>query len=211
MAARSAEELSQDLDQSLAWRRIELHAIKVELERRDPPGSPRMRALARCAVVMLYAHWEGFAREACQAYRDYIAFLRLNYATLSDALIEASLSDLASRMADPSSVTHLVELVRNPSVRARIPRKMNETRANLNFENLEAMLSRLGLSTGPFETRRPLLDRTLCGTRHEVAHGRDSFPTVESVIALHAATLSMMESVRDLVRDAAFDGAFRAS
>jgi MAE_28990/MAE_18760-like HEPN len=75
MAINTIDDLQDRLDSAISWRRVELSALKSAVEQAEnrSPGSPLSRALARSGVAMLYAHWEGFVKEACQAYVDYVA------------------------------------------------------------------------------------------------------------------------------------------
>src|SRR4051812_7883376 len=72
---RNSDDLADHIDSSLGWRRIELNALRQLIEQHRQPGlqSPTSRALCRSGVAMLYAHWEGFFKEACQAYVEQIA------------------------------------------------------------------------------------------------------------------------------------------
>lgn len=214
MTASTAEELGNDLDDSFQWRRTELATLKSDVEkvREIGGGRPRDRMVLRSAVVMLYAHWEGFVREACQGYLDFVAVRRLKYQELNDALLHTTLSNLASKAErDSNMLAELALAVRNGGAgRARFPRAgVVETKSNLRFEVTAAILERLGLPLGMIGTRAQLIDRKLCDARNEIAHGKTMFPRRDDVLSLHADVIEMMEHVRDVVLQAAAGRKYR--
>ena len=50
------------------------------------------RSLRRAGVALLYAHWEGFTKEACQAYLEFVVKRKLKYGEMSDAFIITSVT-----------------------------------------------------------------------------------------------------------------------
>lgn len=163
MPARTPEELTGDLDASLAWRRAELTVIRGDVQKAAKTGgaAPRERMLLRAAVVLLYAHWEGFLREACQGYLDYVARLRLKYTELSRPLAQTAIKQLAARTVDrhDESLEALTEAVLSVTARARMSRKnVVDTRGSLDYDALERILEALGIETSVFVTKRSLID-----------------------------------------------------
>ena len=100
MAVRTVAELQNSLDDNLSWRRIELAAMTTEIERRErtSPGSPLARALARSGIALLYAHWEGYTKDACQHYVDFVTMGRLKYGELRARVESSQLSSGVSRV-----------------------------------------------------------------------------------------------------------------
>src|SRR5437867_1425336 len=99
MALNTVEDIEDALDNSLGWRRIELQALKgaiVDAERRSP-NAPLARALGRSGVAIVYAHWEGFVKDACQFYVEYVAKRRLLCSELNDGFLRTVLLGLSKR------------------------------------------------------------------------------------------------------------------
>ncbi|MFE9095529.1 MAE_28990/MAE_18760 family HEPN-like nuclease [Streptomyces sp. NPDC007264] len=119
MAVRTIGELEDRLDNALAWRRIELQTLKSQIRAtyRNSAHSPLTRALARSGIALLYAHWEGYVKESCQAYVDYVAKRRLKVGELNDGLLKVVLDQLNRRSAsgDESAMMALMEAVRTPA------------------------------------------------------------------------------------------------
>lgn len=205
MAIQTPADLEDRLDESLAWRKIELSAIRSEVRRlhSKSPDAPLTRAMVRSGTALVYAHWEGYTKEACQCYLDYVAIRKLKYSELSDSFLLTALRDMASKVDKPEIQSSMLEALRRPSdARARIPRKdMVKTRSNLRYEVLDEIFQMLGLSLQYFEMRENFIDRSLCDARNEVAHGRHTYPDPAGFGDVVSDVLAMLEHVRDLIRD----------
>ncbi len=216
MVAASAGELDNDLDDAVSWRLAELRYLKDQVDsiNRLNSHSPATRATCRSAVVLLYAHWEGFIKEACQAYVDYVARRRLTYSDLSPALLNASLRRLAQRAAtQPEALIQLAEAVgRKAPTRAVIPRRtLVNTQSNLRFEVMAEIFNSLGLPIDDFEMMARLIDTELCDTRNAISHGRDNFPDHEAVTQLLVRIMVTMQEIQRLISQHAYDERFRST
>lgn len=206
MAASTAADVEDAINNSFSWRRIELQALKsaiYDAEKRAS-GSPLARALGRSGIALLYAHWEGFIKDACQAYVDYVAKRRLRFAELNDGLLRAALSSIAKKAAinDERGLAALVEAVRNPQSRAALPKKtIVNTRSNLRFEVLVEIFQSLGFPLDEFKTKEHLIDTALCDGRNSIAHGREYYPGSGTFEDLHRQVIEMMEEVQSMIRD----------
>lgn len=209
MPARTVEELQDALDDSLSWRRIELAALRAEVDRsgRQSAASPLARALARSGTAMLYAHWEGFASDAFVAYVDFLSRRRLTIGQLNDGLLRTVFTTLQRRVAsgDAAAVQAMLQAIRSPhTARAHIPRRgMVNTGSNLRYDVLSKLLDSVGLDPTEFSTRSNLIDHSLCDARNEIAHGREHFPDPESFSGLHDSVIVMMETLRYRILEAA--------
>jgi hypothetical protein len=209
MGIRTIDELVDRLDEGMAWRRIEMQALKsaiAEAESRSP-HSPLTRALARSGVALLYAHWEGYVKDSCAAYVEYIARRRLRCSELNDGLLITVLESLGKRMTsgDEEARKALLEAVRQPNdSRARIPKTaMVDTKSNLRYQVLADIFLKIGLPIENFATKGNFIDITLCDSRNSIAHGRDYFPVPADFPTLMDEVMGMMEQVHDLITSAA--------
>ncbi|SRR6266508_2367191 len=216
MPAATLEELGDDLDANLQWRRLELAALRSEIERLNAytQDRPLGRSLLRAGVALLYAHWEGFTKEACQAYLDFVARRRLKVGELSDAFVLLTVRRLARRMSDGDDVgTKLLlkHVRKGTEMRPSIPRhNIVEPVGNLRHGVLAAIFDQLGLPMGALDTKGQLVDRALCDARNDIAHGRASFPSKMDFLTLHHEVIAMMETVRDIVLASAKEAGYRA-
>ncbi|MFB4283857.1 MAE_28990/MAE_18760 family HEPN-like nuclease [Nonomuraea sp. MTCD27] len=205
MAPRTVDEIEDLLDSSFAWRRVELQALGAAIAdaERSSPNTPLTRALARSGVALLYAHWEGFFKDACQAYVDYVAKRRLLYSELNDGFLRTVMMALGKRAAtgDEAGLAVLFESIREPEKsRARIPKNtIVDTKSNLRYVVLVEIMRAIGFPYDHFATKNNLIDKTLCDGRNSIAHGRDYFPASGSFVDLHAEVLEMMEDLRSVI------------
>lgn len=206
MTARTEADVEDRLDAELVWRRLEMLTLIREMTaaERQSPGSPLSRALARSCVALIYAHWEGFVRESCQTYVDFLAKRRLKYGELSDALLQTALRSLAKRVTagDEDSGITLLDAVRRPQSTwwsiSRSTATVN-TKSNLRYATFCEILRSVGMSTDKFEIKRNFIDKALCDVRNEVAHGRELFPDPRRIETMHSEVIEMMETVRDMI------------
>ena len=217
MALHTLNDLQDRLDQSLGWRRIELLALRSQIESsaRKSAESPLARALARAGIALLYAHWEGYVKDSCQAYVDFVAKRRLKFNELNDGLLKISLEHLHKRTSsgDQAAIDALLEAIREPDrSRARIPKdSIVDTKSNLRASVLTQILECIGFDAGRFETKANLIDHRLCDGRNGIAHGRDLFPRATDFVELHAEVVSMLEDVRSMILSAAKMSEYRRS
>lgn len=213
MPARDPEELGDDLDSDLAWRRTEMHAIRSDVEgiSKSAENTPRSRALLRAGVALLYAHWEGYAKQACQGYLDYVAHRKLQASELNDAFVMLAVRHAMKQAEhDAQRAQNVLNFVRKEDLRPTIPRNdVIKTEANLRHATLERLLASLGLPFAPFELKSQLIDRSLCDARNDIAHGRALFPSRDDFLALHSEVLAMMESLRDAIAAAVAAKSYR--
>jgi len=202
MPPKTLTDLETLLDESLSWRRAELVALEAELTRHEKvaPDAPLTRALSRAGIALLYAHWEGYAKEACEGYLDYVAIRKLRYDELGDGFLVTALRSLLKRLesGDDGAPGDAMDLVRRPTVaRARVPRKaVINTRSNLRHDVLVEMCTALGLPTDDFVTRKQFIDRSLCDARNEIAHGRLYFPEAASFTRSYKDVLGILDNLR---------------
>jgi hypothetical protein len=217
MAINTIDDLEDRLNSAISWRRVELSALKSAVEQAESrsPGSPLSRALARSGVAMLYAHWEGFVKEACQAYVDYVAKRRLKCSELNDGLLRTVLLGLHKRAlgGDQLANDDLIQVARRPEqTRAKIPRStIVDTKSNLRYSVFADILYSVGISMDKFATKSHLVDRSLCDARNSIAHGRDLFPGQGDFSELHHEVIAMIEDLRDLIMANARQGLYKAS
>ncbi|MEV5833913.1 MAE_28990/MAE_18760 family HEPN-like nuclease [Nocardia sp. NPDC052112] len=215
MSVRTVGELQDCVDDALAWRRIELSALKGLIEQHDSRNSisPTARGLRRAGIAMLYAHWEGFAKEALQGYVDFVSRRRLKFAELNDGLLYTALMSMFHRVksGDAIAAESMIGMVRSAGQqRAQFPKnQLVDTQSNLRSAVLAKILANSGLRSDIFDLKVNLIDRRLCDARNSVAHGRGLFPDVGEFSILHDEVIGMMEILRDLVLASARSESYR--
>jgi hypothetical protein len=213
MTIRTLEQLDGALADDLIWRKKELTAFKL-LIGATPTFSDRERALLRAYVALLYAHWEGFIKQAGSAYAEYVAFQRLRYEELSLPFVALSSRKLLRAASESSRIeVHLAAvdfLLSRQAEQSSIPyREAIATAGNLSSRVLKEIVLTLGLSYQPFETKANLIDETLLKSRNQLAHGEFLLIDFARYLELSAEVIQMMEEFRTQVSNAAALSRFR--
>lgn len=211
MELQTADRLSHRLARDLKWRRDEMSAIERNL-RVAVSGIDR-DALLRAGVALLYAHWEGFVREASQSYLEFVASRvkrgRLDYAKLAAPFVGLALSrriDTSQPAGEPSLMLAAASrlLLASPPERAAIPTQgVLSARSNLTFEVLRGLLTVIGIDCRPYETKRKLIDVRLVYARNQIAHGEHCPIEPQDFDELRREVLGMLTHLSNRIQNAA--------
>lgn len=172
MRLRTKEDFVDLIDSEIVWRKKELSYLKGNIK----TNSPYFKTHLRSGVVLLYAHWEGFVKNACELYLTYIKFQRLTYKELSENLIALSLKQNLSAFEQTNKSTlhcQIVDFLLNKlDERAAIPNNnVIKTGSNLNSNILQEILTTVGIDYTDYELKNNLLDSILLKNRNSIAHG----------------------------------------
>ena len=213
MRVRSLADLTQLLDDELAWRKREITTLKIWLLK--PRRQHETTTLLRAAVCLLYAHWEGFVKAAATGYVSYVATLGLRYRDLTPNFVALGLwSDIsqAGLSTSPTLRTALTErLISGLSERANINWEQSiDTRSNLNSKTLSEILCAMGLDNKEYLIKKPIIDLRLLGNRNAIAHGerRPEFG-LDDYIGLSNDIVQLVERIRTDIENAAATRRFR--
>ena len=168
MKIRTTDELLEKLDGALAWRKKELIDYKLIVEKNK--GSLLQKPLTRAGIALVYAHWEGFIKEASGYYLLYLSTLKLKPSDLSLNLLTLSVFDKIVKANDADKCYDIVQFLNNPESRCKIPQNI-DTESNLKSSVLKKIMFLLDLNYTYYETRANFIDANLLGKRNEIAHG----------------------------------------
>lgn len=211
---RNLYQLCNKLDRCLAWRKKELSTHKLMVQ---ATGSPAQAVVLRAGILLLYAHWEGFVKEAAQLYLGFIAATPREFRRLKPALLAVALRPeiiACSQAKDPASHMPLVNAFRGldgppPITRIFGYRGIIRTRSNLKFDVFQSILQTLAIDDTPYLTRAGQV-RRLVNLRNGIAHGR-GLPADESEYQLlHTNVVAIVDQFRDDIEDGASRGGFFA-
>lgn len=207
MRISSPAHLAARLDKNLAWRKKELTQFKFLAD-----SMPlQQRVLFRSGIALMYAHWEGFVKDASKFYLAYLSKNLIDLGTLKSCFVAATFhGDIRSAGLAKKNSSHarLVELLRSvdspPSKMRRMPTKrVVSTRSNLKGTVLREITSTLGLDYSPFELKETPVINRLVRFRNTIAHGGGIRILLTDYNALHGETIVLMDTYRDLIQDAA--------
>jgi MAE_28990/MAE_18760-like HEPN len=172
MKIRSKEQFVDLIDKEMVWRKKELSYLKGNVKE----NSPYYKTHLRSAIVMLYAHYEGFVKNSCELYLTYVKSQKLDYQELTENFIALSLKyNLTEFQQTNKSTLHcqLVDFLLNKlNQRAAIPNdNVIKTGSNLNSNILREVLTTIGLDYSSYELKNNLIDGVLLKNRNSIAHG----------------------------------------
>jgi hypothetical protein len=203
---RTPNDLSDRLSEDLAWRKIELSAIKGLIERREFELQ-KNKVLTRSGIAILYAHWEGYIKCAATAYLEFVSMQRnLRYCDLTDNFIAIAMKSRLDEAASTKQATIHNEvikfLVESMEERIKIPKEgVIITGSNLSSDVLRQILALLGIDDRPYQMKQVLIDEKLLAKRNCIAHGEFLDVDVDSYRELHREVIDMMDLFRDQIEN----------
>lgn len=108
MKIRSKEELVDSMTADLGWRKKELTTLYNSVM---TANSKNLHTALRCAVVMLYAHWEGFIKNSAESYLSYVRFQGLNLDQVNSNILALSLKQKINEFTQTNKASLHVEFV----------------------------------------------------------------------------------------------------
>src|SRR5579859_3694905 len=149
---RTLLDLQQRLDDELAWRKKELAIISSLIpsarSSSKVPATEIVNCYVRSGIALLYAHWEGFVKEAGDLYLNYIISQRLKYEELTNNFVAMAAKKHLSDFGFSNKVTDHIRVT--DFFLSGLSERCNgfaaiETKSNLSAEVLKEILSALGL------------------------------------------------------------------
>ena len=163
------------LSQSLAWRKQEIANLNLLIKSLDRPHEETL--LRRCAVLFLYAHFEGFTKEAAEAYVDLVSRQGLEYNRLKSNFVaigaRSSIRDAANTNLMRLHIGVVEFLTHNQTNTAKFSSNNSiDTESNVNAKVFANILDTVGIQIDDyFSVRMLLLDGGLLAKRNAIAHG----------------------------------------
>ena len=211
MKLRTLDAFGQHLDDEFAWRRKELSAIWADVKSAKQ-HTKEMRL--RSGVALLYAHWEGFVKQAAEAFLSYVNLKRLRRDELSLPFLALSLWEEAKDHKNLDEATRYLCIARffvsELNEKAKLPVEgVAKTGSNLNSVRLKAIVLSMGLDYSPYELKENLLDSELLRWRNSIAHGKALCPAERDFDLLYAEVTDLMRVLKDQLQNAAALQSFR--
>jgi hypothetical protein len=156
---RTASQLNDLMDSEFAWRKKELHEVKVIVWRNQ---RTHLQAVSvRSALAMLYAHWEGFVKQVGSAYLEFVSRQGIAHSQLSDCFLALAIRPLLKAAAASNQAEDHIKIV--SFFRKEMPTKSQlfhgsevNTQSNLTSTVFNNIILMLGLDFSPYATK---LDR----------------------------------------------------
>ena len=215
MKVRSQMELQEVLDHSLSVRKRELTTLKFVVDKSS--RQHERDVLLRAAVPIVYAHWEGFVKQAAVAYLAYVSRQPGKLKEFAAHIVAVAIRGvlLAAGLAKRTSIhakfltRHAAMLEKSVAIDAE---NSISTNSNLNSEVLREIMDTIGLVFDSYwQTKSLFIDHKLLKTRNEVAHG--DFVAVDLALyeELHDFVIDGLNRFKTAVENAAAIGLHRAA
>jgi len=201
---KSETEFIDMLDKELSWRKKELTYLKSIIK----PANPNYKTHLRCGILLLYAHWEGFVKNACEYYLSFVEYKNLKYSELKENFIALSLKNRLSEFEQTNKATihsQLIDLLLNrQNENAIIPTEnIIKTGSNLNSTVLREILTSIGISFNDYELKSNLIDVVLLKNRNSIAHGQYVELDDIKFNELHQEIIGIMSDLKTKLSNAA--------
>lgn len=203
------------LADELAWRRKEILGIHLII--RTTVNVADRAILRRAAVTLLYAHWEGFVKDAATRYVAFVRQQRLPANALQSNFLILSVHSKLREVARSNRASELGPIVEALTAPARgtlnFPyRGVINTESNLNGEVLRDILYCCGIDFGLYWTSKELLlNGSLLKTRNEIAHGGRVDVDQPTYDQLHSFLIEALDAFRTDLENAAVSEGFKRS
>jgi hypothetical protein len=205
MRIRTLGQLDYFLDFQVSWRKKELTTLKFAVEAARPADQG---VITRAGAGLLYAHWEGFIKDAGTAYVQFVSRQGLSYEHLASPFLALAArrrileAGKTQRWSLHSKLVHF--FLHGLGQEAVINwRGSVRTQSNLDFRVLREILLSLGLDERPYVLKaRPVIDR-LVRVRNGIAHGVGLRIDSADYTFLHSEIVVLIGVFREQISEAA--------
>jgi HEPN superfamily RiboL-PSP-like protein len=200
------DELQNALTDDLTWRLREIAAMQSVIQR---SSITERRTLLRAALVLLYAHWEGYVKVASLNYLRFVAGRRRRYKQLSSNFVYLANYTVLRRLeGQRRSVRDKIRIVEEivasvEGVNKDMHANRVDTQSNLSTDTMREICATIGLSSHVFDAEEALIDKLLLARRNHIAHGEDVSITPEELHDLSTKVLDLMRQFRTQVENSA--------
>lgn len=196
------EELVDGIDKELSWRKKELKVFKDSI---SSENSPKQKTLLRCAIPILYAHWEGFVKTSCELYLEYVSNKNEILKKLKPQFVAIALRNniQAQEINKISERTKAVEyIINNLELTVKIPIKnIIKTKSNLKYNIFKDICYILCIPIENFEKQEAMIDE-LVDLRNNIAHGNYLKVDYKLFCDFYRDTIFLLDSLRTEIENA---------
>jgi MAE_28990/MAE_18760-like HEPN len=210
----SEADFSEQITQDRAWRLREISDLKAAIVKAD---ASLRRVLLRALVTVCYAHWEGYVRFAARKYLEHVALRRFLYSDLDRQFLRNYfLPRLVALSASRTSVAErcaLIDDILNGSAQrfSRVNDDLINTRTNLTFDVFTDICLVCCVPTQLFADSATFVDVVLLRRRNLIAHGEDTFITIDDLDELTNETITLMRTFGDALENHVYVRDYRAA
>lgn len=207
------QDLSENFDADLNWRRKELSDLKAAVKTADPYSKP---ALLRAIVAMSYAHWEGYVRTCANRYFEHLTLRKKPFTDFERQIyVNSVLGRLDALHRSRVSLKERCQLVNDildggGGRFSYVNPDLVDTRSNLNTDVIRDICLICGVESNDFELNRTFLDLLLLKRRNSIAHGQPEQIQLKDIDDFVAKVLSLMALFRNLLENKVYTKSYAA-
>ncbi|PIT21613.1 hypothetical protein BGI36_05660 [Snodgrassella communis] len=167
----SLAHLQDALDRDFAWRKKEISDLKIQCEL-----APQNIIMHKSAILLIYAHWEGFIKNAAKNYLEFLNNQKLLCKDMQENFLILHLGGVFQEELNYKNFSHrgkiLTEFNNSLTCEFKVcTDKTINTNSNLKSENFKLILEQLGIPKHRFELKFQIIDEKLLQYRNAIAHG----------------------------------------
>jgi len=213
------EKLEDMLSKDISWRKAEILKYRVEItgiEASEQIVNYRLRS----AIVMLYANWEGFIRNAANYYVVYVFDQGLQLKQLTKGfwtidlyndfqlIFQSKKKMLQSQFLDELFIK--IENDKHKNFIDKEDKRFINTNSNLNYDRFQDIIKVIELKN-EFNLTQNMIDTNLLKNRNFIAHGERTFLNKEDTLEVIDYVLNIMEEFSLEIINAAESEAYKVN
>ncbi|WP_413174293.1 MAE_28990/MAE_18760 family HEPN-like nuclease [Anabaena azotica] len=207
---KTEQMLLVNLDNDLSWRIKELNIIKNKIPSQE---NEEQHALIRAGITLLYAHWEGFVKNAAENYLNFVSLKKLKHNELQSCFLalcfKKQINDLQTNKFELQQ--NLVDFMLNElDKRAYVPYEgIIQTKSNLKFWVFRDICIIIGVDYKKYQLKEKAIDTMLVERRNKIAHGKHLQVDYDGYMDIYDIVVQMMRDIKSDILDAAFNEKYR--
>lgn len=210
----NCEKLQEKLDRSASYRKKEISNLTLQIQTVE--GDVK-KTMLRAAVLMLYAHFEGFSKEAVKLFIKHLNSQNIPVNNMQHHLQTLFYTKKILLIKNSTRKQTYNELIEDVLLRNEDSFYVNHdakdiisTESNLKFEVLKDLLFIIGIQTEQFQlisdrennsihTKREFIDREILGVRNSIAHGEGTMVTPEQFEEIKSFVVDYIDSLKEFI------------
>ncbi|GAA0275426.1 hypothetical protein LNAOJCKE_1046 [Methylorubrum aminovorans] len=207
----SVAQFQSALAETVDRRRLEISAVK-RVATAFENGTLQSTAYLM-AVPMLYAHWEGFVKEAVQMYIEYIENLSLSpgdaHPTVFSFMLRKKVQGLIAQQSVERMADFATWVIANATSPLSFSDKNIETRSNLSFDALKDICDSVRVDVSRIKSEKKKID-ALVHRRNNAAHtGRAQQVDREKIEGDAVLVMSLITTFEAILNESVVQESFR--
>jgi hypothetical protein len=209
MKIKSIEELVDKLDADLGWRKKELSYL---FSKASQKSNIHKDTEIRVTLAFMYAHWEGYIKNACKIYLIYIKSQKERFVDLRSNFLAIKYFNKINQDDHSFKYYHSVlnDIINSQNIKVDFSEN-NIIKANSNLTStvLKSLLSIIVLDENMFELKNKLIDEKLVNYRNKIVHGEYMNYRFEDAEELKNNVFNMLEEFKERLYSAAYNKEYR--